>query len=284
MKNQKKKKNWTLRSHSALQASYLFSLNHELTAMSDFGQLCLGQVPVRPTSTQANSTGPISTGANFYLRQVGLRPSSTSANFYLGQVVCVVCMCCVLCACVCPPGLPLRVLCGCVLCCVRVCCVFCACVSAKPPSAGPPRPRTLLPRTAQNFALFPPPAPIFAFFSLWGSSRGIWVVFFKAGTSKCARLEFSGCQREKSEKGSRSGKKARNFGPPTFGPPPFEPPTPLGPHLLAQRGGPPSPTLRTHNTTQHTHTTPTQHTHTTHTHNPHKKHWPKSNFAQVELA
>ena len=42
---------------------------------------------------------------------------------------------------------------------------------------------------------FSSPAPIFALFvSLWVSSRGILVVFSKAGALKCARLEFSGCR------------------------------------------------------------------------------------------
>ena len=42
---------------------------------------------------------------------------------------------------------------------------------------------------------FSSPAPIFALFvSLWVSSRGMLVVFSKAGALKCARLEFSGCR------------------------------------------------------------------------------------------
>ena len=49
---------------------------------------------------------------------------------------------------------------------------------------------------AQNFALFfPSPAAKFVLsFPLWGSFRGILVVFLKTGTLKCARLEFSGCR------------------------------------------------------------------------------------------
>ena len=44
----------------------------------------------------------------------------------------------------------------------------------------------------QSRFLLPPP---FSFFlSLWGSSRGILVVFLKAGALKCACLEFSGCR------------------------------------------------------------------------------------------
>ena len=43
-------------------------------------------------------------------------------------------------------------------------------------------------------AFFPPPATIFILSSLlWGSSRGILVVFEGARDLKCARLEFSGC-------------------------------------------------------------------------------------------
>ena len=50
--------------------------------------------------------------------------------------------------------------------------------SAGPPSAGPPK-----------ISLFVfSPAPIFVFYSLWRSSRGILVVFLKAGTLKYARL------------------------------------------------------------------------------------------------
>ena len=55
--------------------------------------------------------------------------------------------------------------------------------------------RTSLRRTAQNFALsFPSPAPIFALFCLSHclSSRGILVVFLKAGALKCARLGSRG--------------------------------------------------------------------------------------------
>ena len=53
--------------------------------------------------------------------------------------------------------------------------------------------QTALRRTVQNFALFfPSPATIFILSSpSWGSSRGISVMVLKAGTLKCARLEFS---------------------------------------------------------------------------------------------
>ena len=47
---------------------------------------------------------------------------------------------------------------------------------------------------AQNFALFSLSRQKIRSFPLWGSSRGILVVFLKAGTLKCARLEFSGCR------------------------------------------------------------------------------------------
>ena len=79
----------------------------------------------------------------------------------------------------------------CVLC-ARVCVAVCCCVClgcADRPLGGPPfrrtaLRRTALRRTAQNFALFffPLPSPFSFFFSLWGSSHGILVVFLKAGT------------------------------------------------------------------------------------------------------
>ena len=61
---------------------------------------------------------------------------------------------------------------------------------------------------AQNFALFFP--SIFILSSLsWRSSRGILVVFLKrAGTIKCARLEFSGCRLTSS--GGRQKKRRKN--------------------------------------------------------------------------
>ena len=61
----------------------------------------------------------------------------------------------------------------------------------RPPVPNPDLRWTALRRTAQICALcFPPPATIFILSSLaWGSSRGIFVVFLKAGTLKCARLE-----------------------------------------------------------------------------------------------
>ena len=87
-------------------------------------------------------------------------------------------------------------------------------------SAGPPPldslRRTSLRRTAQNFALFlPSPAPIFALFpSLWGSSRGILVVFEEPGASSVHVW---------------SSRAVMSFGEPpplglhTSGPPPFGP-------------------------------------------------------------
>ena len=50
-------------------------------------------------------------------------------------------------------------------------------------------------RGAQHFALFlfsSPRSHFSLFFSLWGSSRGILVVFEAPGPPPCARLEFSG--------------------------------------------------------------------------------------------
>ena len=53
---------------------------------------------------------------------------------------------------------------------------------------------------------FPFPATVFALFvSLWGSSRGILVVFGSAGAVKCARLEFSGCRVKPRRPQSRGG-------------------------------------------------------------------------------
>ena len=99
--------------------------------------------------------------------------------------MCVVCVCVVL-----------RVVC--------VCCVFCACVcvcvcvssepsSARPPSAGPPAP-DLPPPDRPNFRalfllllpfshLFSLSGGLLVFFSLWGSSRGIVVVFWRPAPS-----------------------------------------------------------------------------------------------------
>ena len=125
--------------------------------------------------------------------------------------VCV-CVCVFVCLFVC-----VRV-CSCVFVCVRVCsCVFvcvCLCVfvcvlvtfhgvgfhvwvlvsrfwfdvrcSRDRPSPGPSK---------ISLFFFPSPAAKFVlFFPLWGSFRGTLVVFLKAGTLKCARLEFSGCR------------------------------------------------------------------------------------------
>ena len=59
-----------------------------------------------------------------------------------------------------------------------------------PPDRLPPdRP----PPDRPKFRSFFPLSIFVLFLSLWGSSRGILVVFVKTGTLKCARLEFSGC-------------------------------------------------------------------------------------------
>ena len=60
----------------------------------------------------------------------------------------------------------------------------------RPPVPDPDLRWTAVRRTAEIFALcFPSPATIFIISSLaWGFSRGIFVVFLKAGTLKCARL------------------------------------------------------------------------------------------------
>ena len=75
-----------------------------------------------------------------------------------------------------------------------------------------PLPRTLLPRTAQNFALFPPlPPPVLFFFSLSdGLLVEFWWCFRKPGPQMCR--SFS------------TARELRNFGPPPFGPPLFEAP------------------------------------------------------------
>ena len=72
-------------------------------------------------------------------------------------------------------------------------------------------------RWAQNFALFfHSPATIFFLSSLsWGSSRGN-LVFWSAGTLKCAHLEFSGCRvkprrPQRAKMGSGEGKKNAKF-------------------------------------------------------------------------
>ena len=52
------------------------------------------------------------------------------------------------------------------------------------PSAGPPK--------ISRFFFPSPAAKCVLFFPLCVSSRGILVVFLKAGALKCARLEFSG--------------------------------------------------------------------------------------------
>ena len=111
------------------------------------GQFSLGQVFLTPGSTLANFCS-----GQFYSGQVLLRP----IFFFM----CVRCVCVVLCV-VC-------VVCG-------LCCVFCACVC--PPEPTPPPSDPPIRRTAQNFAFFFLPAS--SFFSLWGSSRWILVVFFE---------------------------------------------------------------------------------------------------------
>ena len=52
------------------------------------------------------------------------------------------------------------------------------------PKGGRPKISRYFSSSASQFVLL---------FPLWGSSRGILVVFLKAGALKCARLEFSGC-------------------------------------------------------------------------------------------
>ena len=56
------------------------------------------------------------------------------------------------------------------------------------PLPGPPSPGPALPLDHPKFrAFFPSPATKFVlFFPLWGSSRGILVLFLKAGALKCA--------------------------------------------------------------------------------------------------
>ena len=94
---------------------------------------------------------------------------------------------------------------------VMCCCVLCVwCWCWLDPSLRRTPLRTTLRRTAQNFALFfSSPATISLFLSLWVSSRGILVVFSKAGTLKCARLEFSGCRRKNENCGGRGKKRAK---------------------------------------------------------------------------
>ena len=109
---------------------------------------------------------------------------------------------------------------------------------ARPPPRRNPSPQTTLPRTTpprplpartppppdrpKFRAFFPLPPPFSLFFSLsGGSSRGILVVFLKAGTLKCARLEFSGCR----------VKPRRPKGHPPSGPHPSSP-NPWGPNFF----------------------------------------------------
>ena len=121
-----------------------------------------------------------------------------------------------------------------------------------PPPQDRPLQWTAPPPDRPKFrSFFSSPATVFFLSSLsWGSFRGILVVFLKAGTLKCARLEFSGCRvkprrfknttqkstrrplregRKNENCGGRSGKGA-NFGPlHPFGAPPLQSPTPSGP-------------------------------------------------------
>ena len=118
-------------------------------------------------------------------------------QFLANMCVCVFCVLCVCCVCgVCV--VYVCVLCVCVVCFVLcVCCVCCVlrvscCVLCVLPAFR----RTALRRTAQHVALFfSLSRPIFALFVfLWGSARGMLVVFEAPGGVKCARLEFSGCR------------------------------------------------------------------------------------------
>ena len=113
----------------------------------------------------------------------------------LCEFVCVlVCVC--VCACVC--------VCVCVCVCGVCWCVVQICVGENPirvgwrglgcadrppqdlPFAGPPK----------ISLFFPSPAPIFVFFLSFsgGSSRGILVVFLKAGTPQMSTFGLSGCR------------------------------------------------------------------------------------------
>ena len=149
--------------------------------------------------------------STFFLDDLGQFDSIRLRPIGPNRRVCVCCVCCV-----------------CLLCvsAVCVCCVCLLCVSAvwfawSPgapppycPSAGPP-----LRRTAQNFALFfPSPTSIFHS-SLWGSSRGILVVFWSVGTSNV--LVFA--LRLSCETPAPSA---------PFGVPPFRGPTLPGPYLF----------------------------------------------------
>ena len=83
------------------------------------------------------------------------------------------------CVCVLVCGLVGVLVCVCVFVCVCVC--VCVVRTALPPDRPPPD------RPKFRYCL-PSPALIFVLFlSLWGSSRGILVVFLMAGTLSCAR-------------------------------------------------------------------------------------------------
>ena len=171
-----------------------------------------------------------------------------------------------------------------------VCCVVCACVvcfvrvcvrraplrriplcQTPPPDPLPldrPKFRFFVPSSAPIFALFSLSLGVFScfFFSLWGSSRRILVVFLKAWTLK---LCTSGCR----AKPGRPKKKREIFGGPAETGPGERGSAEGGPAEggscgLGSCGGRPGGHTHAQNT-QHTHTqnnTPTQHTHTTHTH------------------
>ena len=95
-------------------------------------------------------------------------------------VLCVLCLLCLLC---------------CVLCVLWCCSRFSWVCPRFWCSLGPPSPGPLLPGNPSagppKFRSFPLPPQ---FPSLGGHVRGNLVVFLKAGTLKCARLEFSCCR------------------------------------------------------------------------------------------
>ena len=76
-----------------------------------------------------------------------------------------------------------------------------------PRRVGPRRVKGGSPKFRAFF--FPLPPPFRSFLSLWGSFLGILVVFLKAGTLKCARLEFSGCRVKPRRPHSSRGERER---------------------------------------------------------------------------